>query len=182
MKLHERLVHDLDQGQVRDGTRRYLLMRADVLMGAFDGLEPAVREAALQSLARSVARSGADSVRAYVAERGIAALLSMMSDAAASLGWGRWSWHEDGQRLELFVVNSPFAMASTVPGHKACHAIAGMLEAVATACWSQPAQAREWRCICEAAASAAASEAGHDAGDAGARGACHFVATVDPRR
>lgn len=151
MKLHERLTFDLARGQVLDGPRRYLLMRTDVLMGAFDGLEPLAREAALRALGRSVCRFGSDSVRAYRAEHGDAALLTLMEAAAASLGWGRWALRFDGERLELEVVNSPFAAGATVGGAPACHAIAGMLEAVARACWDGQVTARETRCACEAA-------------------------------
>lgn len=145
LALHERLVFDLAAGQVLDGGRRYLIMRADVLMGAFDGLDAQARVSALQSLAGSVTASGADSVHAYLAQVGPDALLQAMVQGSASLGWGVWRFRQHGGRLWLQVRNSPFAAASRQPG-PACHAIAGMLRAVAQALWSAPVTVQERRC------------------------------------
>ena len=109
--LHERLAFDTAEGQVLDGARRYLLLRADVLMGLFDELPSAVRGEALQAFGRSVATRGADSLRAYAAEPGVdgEALQRIVEAAAASLGWGRWQLSREGASLALEVRNSPFA-------------------------------------------------------------------------
>ena len=147
--LHERLVFDIARGEVRDADRRYLLMRTDVLMGLFDALPVEARVEALHALGRSVARHGAGSVRAYAESIGPVELCATMVDAAASLGWGRWRLDigaaADLPTLALAVENSPFAAAgrSTEP---VCHAIAGMLEALAATLWRTPAQAREMHC------------------------------------
>ena len=168
--LHERLQFDTARGQVLDESRRYVLLRADVLMGLFAELPPASRDEALRAFGRSVARHGADSVRAYAASAGRDALPALMESAAASLGWGRWAL--DGQRAEgarpqwsLQVENSPFAAASPGAAAPVCHAIAGMLETLAAALWDAPAEAHETRC------------AAVDGGP------CRFVATpLDPPR
>jgi len=168
--LHERLHFDTAHGQVLDESRRYVLLRADVLMGLFAELPPAAREEALRAFGRSVARHGADSVRAYAASAGREALPASMEGAAASLGWGRWTL--DGAKAEgshprwaLEVENSPFAMASPNAAAPVCHAIAGMLETLAAALWNAPAQAHETHC------------AAVDGGP------CRFVATpLDPPR
>jgi len=165
--LHERLRFDTANGQVLDDQRRYLLLRTDVLMGLFDGLSETMRAEALRAFGRSVAEHGADSVRAYAASAGTAALPAMMEDAAASLGWGRWRIETTATagrravdpaaaeptaddpadaRLHLQVDNSPFAAGATAGTGPACHAIAGMLEALATALWNAPAHARETHC------------------------------------
>ena len=149
LPLHERLQFDLQNGQVQDGPRRYVIMRADVLMGAFDGLAPGAREEALRALGRSVTGFGSDSVRAYLAEAGPHALLETMQQSSSSLGWGRWSFRLQEGSLELTVTNSPFAAGTRATQGKACHAITGMLEAVAGALWSAPARAQELRCACE---------------------------------
>src|SRR5690242_7237809 len=137
--LHERLVFDSARGAVLDGPRRYVLMRADVLMGLFANLDGDARDAALDALGRSVAEHGADSVRAYRDAVGVEALPSMMEGAAASLGWGRWRFDAGDpvaagdvaaagvRSLHLTVADSPFA-AEAPRGVAACHAIAGMLE------------------------------------------------------
>ena len=148
LKLHERLFFDLSAGQVMDGERRYVLMRADVLMGAFDELEEPAHAEALRALGRSVYRQGADSVRAYLRELGPEALLRAMEDGSASLGWGRWTLTAEPGLLRLRVDNSPFAQASRRHSVPACHAIGGMLGAVAATLWSKPAEAHETQCAC----------------------------------
>lgn len=165
--LHERLRFDLSAGQVLDGSRRYVIMRADVLMGSFERLPAAARDQALQALGASVTEHGGDSVRAYLAQVGPEALLQAMVEGSASLGWGVWRFRRDGAGLWLEVGNSPFAAASRhTDGAPACHAIAGMLRAVAQALEGAPMQAREIRC------------AGCAAGDGGAP--CLFLAQPVP--
>jgi uncharacterized protein len=148
--LHERLLFDAGSGEVRDGPRRYVLLRTDVLMGAFDRLPSAQRLLALQALGESVEANGGDSVRAYLAEEGADRLLATMEQASPSLGWGRWRFHATTDTLELQVRNSPFAAATTLRDQPACHAIVGMLRAVASALWMQDARVRELRCACQA--------------------------------
>ena len=163
--LHERLHFDAANGAVLDTTRRYVLLRTDVLMGLFDELPDPARSEALRAFGRSVARHGADSVRAYATAAGNDALPSMMEDAAASLGWGRWHIDVGGSgqaaalSIRLTVENSPFAAAASPAASPVCHAIAGMLEALGAALWQRPAIAHETRCSAQ-----------H--GD----GVCHFVA------
>lgn len=148
LQLHQRLRFDLAAGQVLDGPRRYLLMRTDVLMGCFDDLPKPARLQALQALGRAVARQGGLSVRAYLDELGPEHLLQAMEEGSASLGWGCWSLQAEPGVLHLTVRNSPFAAATRHRDEPACHAIAGMLGAVAGALWSQPAQGRELHCAC----------------------------------
>lgn len=158
--LHQRLLFDTGQGQVLDQTRRYLLLRADVLMGLFAELPEAARAEALRALGRSVTRHGGDSVRAYAAQPGVtpAVLLQTMADSAGSLGWGRWEFAPlpaagaapASSGLALQVHNSPFAAAATFGEQPACHAIAGMLEAVGAALSGGPCEAREVRCAAQA--------------------------------
>ena len=161
--LHERLRFDTESGSVFDATRRYVLLRTDVLMGLFDELAEPAKNEALRAFGRSVAHHGADSVRAYIESSGTDALGQTMQDVAASLGWGRWQLSslpdEDLPSLRLAVENSPFAAADAPSTQPACHAIAGMLEAIGSALWKRPAIAHETRC-----------RAQH--GD----GACRFVA------
>jgi len=144
--LHRRLRFDTARGQVLDESRRYVLLRADVLMGTFDALSDAARNDALRAFGRSVATHGVDSIRAYVQANGPQALPSVMESAAASLGWGRWSLELDHDALRLHVDNSPFAAASTRRSGPVCHAIAGMLEGLAGVLWDDAASATETTC------------------------------------
>ncbi|MDE2150976.1 MAG: 4-vinyl reductase [Betaproteobacteria bacterium] len=166
--LADRLRHDLEQGQILDQDRRYLMLRADVLMGLFAELEPAARAPALRALGRSVRRHGAGSVQAYarlLAEHHGASEVSAapawaatapspaaqalpgdMARAAAALGWGVWEFEPDGQGLRLTVRNSPFAAAARglgLHGEPVCQAIAGMAAALGQALWSVPADVNE---------------------------------------
>jgi predicted hydrocarbon binding protein len=163
-ELHERLRFDTAEGQVLDGARRYLLLRADVLMGLFDALPEAARAESLRAFGRSVALHGADSLRAYAAEPGVdgTALQRVVESAAASLGWGRWHLTHDGDALSLEVRNSPFAAAARAGSGPACAAIAGMLEALAGIVLGATANAREVACACA------------DGGDR-----CRFTARLD---
>ena len=147
--LHERLTFDTLKGEVRDGPRRYAILRTDVLMGLFDRLDPAAREQALQAFGASVVRFGGESVNAYLEQCGPDALLQVMKESSASLGWGCWSIQQTPDALVLEVENSPFAAATRVRGTPACHPIAGMLTAVARTLWGQHATARELHCACQ---------------------------------
>lgn len=169
--LAQRLRHDLEQGRILDQGRRYLMLRADVLMGLFAELGPAARAQALRALGRSVQRHGAGSVQAYArllgggaegaappdpstvspsrvsaASPAAQALLGDMAAAAATLGWGVWDFEPDGTGLRLTVRNSPFAAAARdlgLHGEPVCHAIAGMAAALGRALWSAPAEVTE---------------------------------------
>ena len=147
--LHERLHFDVARGEIRDGPRRYVVLRADVLMGLFDRLPATERQQALQALGASVQRFGGDSVRAYLSETGSGGLLQRMEEASASLGWGRWRLEARADGLLLTVDNSPFAAATQSTSGRACHAITGMLSAIASALWDEDVAARELCCACE---------------------------------
>lgn len=148
LALHQRLHFDVAEGEVKDADRRYVLLRADVLMGAFDGLPEPARTQALKALGKSVRQQGADSVRAYAREFGTRALCETVGQGGASLGWGRWEWTSAPGLLQLRVVNSPFARMTKHREGPACHAIAGMLAAVAGTLWSSSVEARETSCAC----------------------------------
>lgn len=151
--LADRLEHDATRGEVLDGPRRYLLMRADVFSGAIALVAAPLRAAMLEAFARSVALHGADSVQAYLealhGDRD--ALIASMPAAAADLGWGVWRFEPPpapGDRLALTVDNSPFVQAfEDSPAETAvCAPIAGMLTALGQALWQAPVQVRETCC------------------------------------
>jgi predicted hydrocarbon binding protein len=151
--LRDRLEFDSAEGAVRDGPRRYLLMRPDVLMGVFGRLEAPARAAALEAFAASAREQGGDSLRAYAASLGDdpRALLDATAAAAADLGWGRWSFRLDGERLHLEVANSPFAhgfvaASAAAPPAPVCAPIRGLLEAAAALAFGGEAAAEETAC------------------------------------
>jgi len=136
--VRERLVFDTEGGTVRDGSRRYLLMRPDVLMGMFARLDPRTCAAALHAFTASAGQHGGASLAAYFASVGedADALLVATAAAAADLGWGRWSFAREGDRLRLVVMDSPFAHGFVAASGGAapepvCAPICGLLAAAA---------------------------------------------------
>lgn len=148
-QLRQRLTWDEPNGAILDADRRYVMLRADVLMGLFAGLPPAQRAQALESLQASVRTHGGASARAYQASGAghVASFLHVMADSAADLGWGAWRFEpNDTAAPTLTVLNSPFAMASVGSDQPVCHAITGMLEAVSALVTGESRTFRETRC------------------------------------
>jgi predicted hydrocarbon binding protein len=160
---------DAGRGELRAGEARYLLLRADSLMGTIERLPGPARRQALAALCDAVAAAGRHSVEAYVAAGAATAedLLRMVETAAAVLGWGRWTFTRAGvttDDLHLLVVNSPFAAAAVPSPEPVCAAVAGMLQAVAGLIFAGPVAAEETSC----------AATGH--------AACHFRAWALPGR
>jgi hypothetical protein len=112
--LHEGLVFDTARGTVLDASRRYVLLRADVLMGLFARPDGDARDAALASAARSPRT--APTACARTAPRSAAAPPAMVEDAAASARLGPLAPRPRppptrcaAPALGLAVENSPFA-------------------------------------------------------------------------
>lgn len=148
-QLQQRLKWDAPAGAILDADRRYVMLRADVLMGLFAGLPPAQRAQAFDSLQASVRTHGGASARAYQAAGAadVAAFLRVMAESAADLGWGAWRFEPgDAAAPTLSVRNSPFAMAATTRDRPVCHAITGMLEAVSALVTGESRSFRETRC------------------------------------
>lgn len=146
---------DAASGELRDGEVRYLLLRADTLMGLFRHLPEGLRAQALVALARSSAEHGGDSARRYL-EGGAgdaAALLARIEATAAELGWGSWRFGgRSAARLALEVANSPFAAGHGAADTEVCAPITGMLEAVAGLVLGGACEAREVECRARGAA------------------------------
>lgn len=133
MDIKQRMNWDTENGQILDENRRYILLRADVLMGIFTSLDSQQKQAALQSFQQSVYKNGNDSVQAYWQEiKGDSQqLLTSMMSISAQLGWGVWSVQEQtSERLIIHVRNSPFAQASKAQSEPICYAIVGIIEAM----------------------------------------------------
>jgi len=146
--LHERLAFDVSQGQVLDANRRYVLMRADVLMGMFGFMPEPMSRQALAALARSVEVHGSDSVRAYdnSADPSGLQLFDAVAQGASSLGWGVWKFDPAPGIVRLTVRNSPFAAAARAVGAPACAPIVGMMQAVCSHVWKAKCVAVEIEC------------------------------------
>ena len=131
--LRSRMHHDPSSGALCDGSIRYLTMRADVLGGMLSRLSSATRRDALDALAASVEENGGKSIAIYLAKyHGDAeALLSVMVDAAADLGWGKWQFGTDRAGLPILQVsNSPFAAGQFPADMPLCAPIRGIFAAL----------------------------------------------------
>lgn len=150
-RLLDRLVHDTDAGEVRDGDIRYLMFRTDAVMGLFKRLPEAARREALAALANSIEENGGRSAAAYRASGAAgSALLDVIVETAPQLGWGTWTFVERGpERLVLEVRNSPFVHGfgqSTMP---ICAPITGMLRAVSAMVLDGPTAVEEAACAAQ---------------------------------
>jgi len=166
--LHERLKFDIAHGQVLDANRRYVLLRADVLMGLFGFMPEAASQQALAAFAQSVAAYGSDSVRAYdnPADPSSLQLFEAVAQGASSLGWGVWAFDAGADICRLAVRNSPFAAARGQRAGPACAPIVGMMQAVCSHVWKRGCVAVEVEC-------SACASGGHAPG----QGLCCFEAS-----
>jgi predicted hydrocarbon binding protein len=148
LSFRERLAFDEARGEIRDQSRRYLLIRPDALMGVFRRLPEPSRSEAFGALADAIFEQGSDSARAYRAHHGAdgEALAHLVADTAPQLGWGRWRLAFEDGRVELTVVNSPFAAGFGRADEPVCHPIVGMLRAVSTLVFGREGEARETEC------------------------------------
>jgi len=150
--LREKLHWDTASGQITDAGRRYLLLRADVLMGIFRGLGPQAQAEALAAFSRSVRESGGKSAQSYfeALDNDARRFLQTMEDYSAELGWGKWSFkpYGDGQ-WELTVHNSPFAAGFGASDKPVCGAIAGMLAAAGELIAAAPVSVDETACAAQ---------------------------------
>ena len=148
LPFRERLAFDEERGEIRDQSRRYLLIRPDALMGVFRRLPEPSRTEALQALADAIFEQGSDSARAYRVHHGAdgEALAHLVADTAPQLGWGRWRFAFEDGRVELTVANSPFAAGFGRAEKPICHPIVGMLRAVSTVVFEREGEARETEC------------------------------------
>lgn len=167
-----RLAFDPAVGEIRDGERRYLLMRPDVLMGCLHALPVEHRATLLDALATSAERNGGRSVRAYADATDAPdnaqalALLATLCDTAAGLGWGRWRIvRHDATGFEIVVRNSPFAQGHGPSTQPVCAPIVGILRSTAPLLFPHPATVLETVC---------AAHAAHDVSHE-----CRFTCTVD---
>lgn len=148
----DRLLWDIPHGQILDANRRYLMLRADVLMGLFRRLPESARDQALQALGTAVKEEGGKSAQAYweAIDRQPQALLDSIADISAQLGWGSWRiTRRADSSLEVIVENSPFACGFGRHSTPVCHPIVGMLTAVGTLIYDQDAHVLEHHCCAQ---------------------------------
>lgn len=146
--FRERLAFDEARGELRDQSRRYMLIRPDALMGIFRRLPEPSRGEAFGALADSIFEQGSDSARAYGLHHGAdgEALAHLVAATAPQLGWGLWRFEVADGRIALTVANSPFAAGFGRAEAPVCHPVVGMLRAVSTLVFGCEGEAFETEC------------------------------------
>jgi uncharacterized protein len=142
----------LESGTIMDGGIRYVVLRADVLMGVareLGGSKPIDFVAALEESAFKQSR---DSFEEYAAQGrfGTADFLSSASQIAGALGWGAWSVSDtESSARRVEVRDSPFAAGYGASAHPVCGAICGVLRAIALVGYGRPARVEEVHCAAQ---------------------------------
>lgn len=124
---------DIVAGTIQDGSIRYVVIRADVLMGIGEFLPAASQPAFHRALEDSAASHARTSFELYRRTRApdLVDLLQTTVEMSGRLGWGRWSFSAVAEdSLELLVENSPFAAAVRTASGVACAPIVGVLRAM----------------------------------------------------
>ncbi len=137
---------DAVTGTLSDGAIRYVMIRADGLMGAF--LRSGA-PAALPSLCASVYTHGKHSLMQYQREHGTdpATLMATVARVAAQLGWGAWDVRRPSlNELKIIVRHSPFAEAAGQSEVPVCAPILGMVRAMGELVLGGEVHAREYTC------------------------------------
>lgn len=144
----DRLEWDVQAGTIEDGPARYVLIRADALMGLFHHLSKADRQVALAAFQHSVTRFGGRSAYLHhqARQESDPDVLALVAAGAPQLGWGRWAVDRDGETIKVTVENSPFASGFGDADHGVCAPIAGMLQAAASIAHGQTLVAAETCC------------------------------------
>tara|TARA_R110001599_G_C12270264_1_gene661360 strand:+ start:3602 stop:4123 length:522 start_codon:yes stop_codon:yes gene_type:complete len=162
-------VDNLDKadGALQAGDVRYVLVRADGLMGCFKSDLSTTSLEMYQQIENSFFQFGGKSTQQYVETVGEdpAALLSKIEEMAPQLGWGNWvlSLQPNEGKLTLTVENSPFSAGYGQARFAVCAPVSGMLKGVAEKIFKQSVTCREHRC----------SAMGGDV--------CEFEAVIEPR-
>lgn len=137
----EQMTWIASRGSIMDGDRRYLMLRADLLMGLLRELPPDARRPAMEAFATSVRKHGGQLARAYFDACGArpAALLETITRHSPELGWGHWHMdaHSD-DAIEVTVDSSPFAEGFGASPDPVCYAIVGMPQAVGSIVYGRP--------------------------------------------
>ena len=147
----ERAVWDQNNGEIRDGEIRYLMIRPDALMGMVQRLPNELQTQVLAAFAASIFEHGGRSAQKYRAMGATKTgqLLSVIEVTAPQLGWGCWHFKQVNNALHLTVTNSPFAAGYGTASQPVCAPIAGMLQAVAELVYGQACKAEELSCMAQ---------------------------------
>jgi uncharacterized protein len=146
-------------GALHSGNIRYVLVRADGLMGCFKSGLNATSLAMYEEIEDSFFHFGGKSTQLYAETlgRNPKDLLLKIEEIAPQLGWGSWSLSlkSSEQKIDLSVENSPFSDGYGQADFAVCAPISGMLKGVAESVFRQSVVCREIRCsamggdICE---------------------------------
>ncbi|HAG71883.1 MAG TPA: hypothetical protein DCL66_06725 [Gammaproteobacteria bacterium] len=137
-------------GAINAGDVRYVLVRADGLMGCFKSNWNSTSLMMYKEIENSFFRFGRKSTQQYAKSLGgdPKELLLKIEGMAPQLGWGNWRLALDSNELKLTltVKNSPFSAGYGQADFAVCAPISGMLRGVAEEIFKQTAISSEHRC------------------------------------
>lgn len=139
-----------EHGALHSGDIRYLLIRADALMGCFKPPALAGLPELYQAIEDSFSQFGGKSVLQYVdsSDSSTQQLWQKMEKMAPQLGWGQWSFafgRTNGEII-LTVSNSPFSAGHGSAEFAVCSPISGIVKSVAEQTFKVPVIVQESRC------------------------------------
>ncbi len=139
-----------EHGALHSDGVRYVLVRADGLMGCFKSeLHPASLEM-YSAIEDSFCRFGGRSAQQYADQIGSDPrdLLLKIENMAPQLGWGEWTFslNSNEKKVILTVENSPFSAGYGHANFAVCAPISGMLKGVAERVFKQAVTCEERRC------------------------------------
>lgn len=139
-----------EDGALHSGDIRYVLVRADGLMGCFKSSSNSTSLSMTKEIENSFFRFGGKSTQQYsdILGDNPEELLSKIEEMAPQLGWGKWALclKLNERKLTLTVKNSPFSVGYGQADFAVCAPISGMLRGVAEKIFTQAVTCREHRC------------------------------------
>lgn len=137
-------------GALHSGDIRYVLVRADGLMGCFKTDAACTTLPMYTQIESSFCEFGGKSTQQYADNLGEdhQALLKKIEQTAPQLGWGKWtlSLFMSEKKLTLSVDNSPFSAGYGHVNFAVCAPISGMLKGLAQKIFMRPVTCNEHRC------------------------------------
>lgn len=149
------IIHDPTAGEFTDGNIRYLMMRADVLMGGAREMPEGRAVEYLRALEQSAFRHAHDSFVQYRdSGRFQGDFLTGATGVSVTLGWGVWAVSDLGYgNHRVTVRNSPFAKGYGASPHPVCGPICGVLRAMVLVGYARQVQVTEQVCIAQGSSS-----------------------------
>jgi predicted hydrocarbon binding protein len=161
------LDYDAEEGVLRIGPLRYLLMRPETLSEIQKGVEDRLGPKASEYLYAAGASWAVGAIRRLreALEEDGQELVQAVCRQATEMGWGRWElagWEPEKRTLAVRVHSSPFAAAYGQSDAPVCHLVAGAVSGLAETVFSMPTTSSELSCRAQGDPHCLFAATGHD--------------------